>query len=100
MAGVHLAPCHDEFRGPRSDYVRQRMENSQELSKLFNETVEYDTEMNPQYKRYFASNIAGSLATVFTALVAIARNLAVILASFWNEALKVQTGMLHAIIGH
>ncbi|GFV58570.1 hypothetical protein TNCV_2897471 [Trichonephila clavipes] len=21
--GVHLAPCHDEFRGPRSDYVRQ-----------------------------------------------------------------------------
>ncbi|GFU90053.1 hypothetical protein TNCV_2439401 [Trichonephila clavipes] len=22
--GVLLAPCHDEFRGPRSDYVRQR----------------------------------------------------------------------------
>ncbi|GFY29126.1 hypothetical protein TNCV_4722541 [Trichonephila clavipes] len=22
--GVHLAHCHDEFRGPRSDYVRQR----------------------------------------------------------------------------
>ncbi|GFU09890.1 hypothetical protein TNCV_784391 [Trichonephila clavipes] len=22
-AGVHPAPCHDEFRGPRSDYVRQ-----------------------------------------------------------------------------
>ncbi|GFX49160.1 hypothetical protein TNCV_5041541 [Trichonephila clavipes] len=21
--GVHLAPCHDEFRGPQSDYVRQ-----------------------------------------------------------------------------
>ncbi|GFV91045.1 hypothetical protein TNCV_1249271 [Trichonephila clavipes] len=21
--GVLLAPCHDEFRGPRSDYVRQ-----------------------------------------------------------------------------
>ncbi|GFU75863.1 hypothetical protein TNCV_1653211 [Trichonephila clavipes] len=21
--GVRLAPCHDEFRGPRSDYVRQ-----------------------------------------------------------------------------
>ncbi|GFX82632.1 hypothetical protein TNCV_1193071 [Trichonephila clavipes] len=21
--GVNLAPCHDEFRGPRSDYVRQ-----------------------------------------------------------------------------
>ncbi|GFV29513.1 hypothetical protein TNCV_2728941 [Trichonephila clavipes] len=21
--GVPLAPCHDEFRGPRSDYVRQ-----------------------------------------------------------------------------
>ncbi|GFV16416.1 hypothetical protein TNCV_1525621 [Trichonephila clavipes] len=21
--GVHLAPCHDEFRGPRSDCVRQ-----------------------------------------------------------------------------
>ncbi|GFW15475.1 hypothetical protein TNCV_4656151 [Trichonephila clavipes] len=20
--GVHLAPCQDEFRGPRSDYVR------------------------------------------------------------------------------
>ncbi|GFU29698.1 hypothetical protein TNCV_4745341 [Trichonephila clavipes] len=23
---VLLAPCHDEFRGPRSDYVRQRCE--------------------------------------------------------------------------
>ncbi|GFY00801.1 hypothetical protein TNCV_2141931 [Trichonephila clavipes] len=23
MTGVPLAPCHDEFRGPRSDYVRQ-----------------------------------------------------------------------------
>ncbi|GFW25760.1 transposable element Tcb1 transposase [Trichonephila clavipes] len=23
MTGVLLAPCHDEFRGPRSDYVRQ-----------------------------------------------------------------------------
>ncbi|GFW24287.1 hypothetical protein TNCV_605361 [Trichonephila clavipes] len=22
---VHLAPCHDEFRGPRSDYVRQEV---------------------------------------------------------------------------
>ncbi|GFS64519.1 hypothetical protein TNCV_4137481 [Trichonephila clavipes] len=21
--GVHLAPCYDEFLGPRSDYVRQ-----------------------------------------------------------------------------
>ncbi|GFT57227.1 hypothetical protein TNCV_1692331 [Trichonephila clavipes] len=21
--GVHLAPCHDEFRRPRSDYIRQ-----------------------------------------------------------------------------
>ncbi|GFS65998.1 hypothetical protein TNCV_2510221 [Trichonephila clavipes] len=21
--GVHLAPCHDKYRGPRSDYVRQ-----------------------------------------------------------------------------
>ncbi|GFX71682.1 hypothetical protein TNCV_4131281 [Trichonephila clavipes] len=21
--GLHLAPCNDEFRGPRSDYVRQ-----------------------------------------------------------------------------
>ncbi|GFT09175.1 hypothetical protein TNCV_4106061 [Trichonephila clavipes] len=24
--GVLLAPCHDEFRGPRSDYVRQLLE--------------------------------------------------------------------------
>ncbi|GFU45706.1 extended synaptotagmin-3 [Trichonephila clavipes] len=23
MTGVHLAYCHDEFRGPRSDYIRQ-----------------------------------------------------------------------------
>ncbi|GFU97809.1 hypothetical protein TNCV_2532811 [Trichonephila clavipes] len=23
---VPLAPCHDEFRGPRSDYVRQKRE--------------------------------------------------------------------------
>ncbi|GFU88521.1 hypothetical protein TNCV_4441981 [Trichonephila clavipes] len=23
MTGVRLAPCHDEFRGSRSDYVRQ-----------------------------------------------------------------------------
>ncbi|GFU98948.1 cathepsin L1 [Trichonephila clavipes] len=23
MTGVHLAPFHDEFRGPCSDYVRQ-----------------------------------------------------------------------------
>ncbi|GFX00239.1 hypothetical protein TNCV_297281 [Trichonephila clavipes] len=23
MTGVLLAPCHDEFRGPRSDFVRQ-----------------------------------------------------------------------------
>ncbi|GFU51005.1 hypothetical protein TNCV_4461971 [Trichonephila clavipes] len=26
--GVPLAPCHDEFRGPRSDYVRQEQKNS------------------------------------------------------------------------
>ncbi|GFQ75270.1 trace amine-associated receptor 1 [Trichonephila clavata] len=73
------------------------MKNSQDsdfdlISKLYNETVKYDTEMNPQYKRYFASSVVGSLATVFIALVAIAGNLAVILASIWNEALKVQTG--------
>ncbi|GFV72805.1 hypothetical protein TNCV_2713971 [Trichonephila clavipes] len=23
MTGIHLAPCHDEFRSPRSEYVRQ-----------------------------------------------------------------------------
>ncbi|GFT65059.1 hypothetical protein TNCV_2610921 [Trichonephila clavipes] len=23
MTGVHLSPCHDEFRGPPSNYVRQ-----------------------------------------------------------------------------
>ncbi|GFW87550.1 hypothetical protein TNCV_4485151 [Trichonephila clavipes] len=27
MAGVHLAPCHVEFRGLRSDYVRQAVKD-------------------------------------------------------------------------
>ncbi|GFX39525.1 hypothetical protein TNCV_2668871 [Trichonephila clavipes] len=32
--GVHLAHCHNEFRGPRSDYVRQSIDGSQEFPNL------------------------------------------------------------------
>ncbi|GFX54647.1 uncharacterized protein TNCV_793331 [Trichonephila clavipes] len=28
--GVHLVHCHDEFRGPRSDYVRQVVSTTQQ----------------------------------------------------------------------
>ncbi|GFX67992.1 hypothetical protein TNCV_2288541 [Trichonephila clavipes] len=31
---VLLAPCHDEFRGPRSDYVRQLSENESDDGEL------------------------------------------------------------------
>ncbi|PRD22082.1 UNVERIFIED_CONTAM: hypothetical protein NCL1_50068 [Trichonephila clavipes] len=41
--GVHLAPCYDEFRGPRSDYVRQvALEaTTTEFNESYSELVEY-----------------------------------------------------------
>ncbi|GFT83275.1 trace amine-associated receptor 1 [Nephila pilipes] len=62
------------------------------ISNLLNETLVYDSEMDLQYHRNFISNLSGCLATVFIALISITGNISVIVASLWDETLKVQTG--------
>ncbi|GFY62796.1 trace amine-associated receptor 1 [Trichonephila inaurata madagascariensis] len=61
-------------------------------SKFFNATSVHDTEMHQEYRRNYIANISGSFATVFIALISIIGNLAVIIASKWDEYLKIQTG--------
>ncbi|GFY24252.1 uncharacterized protein TNCV_1013011 [Trichonephila clavipes] len=48
MTGVRLAPCHDEFRGPRSDYVRQEV---------------LETNRTAQFSMTF-SNICGRISAI------------------------------------
>ncbi|GFT51042.1 hypothetical protein TNCV_4490231 [Trichonephila clavipes] len=46
--GVHLANCHDQFRGPRSDYVRQsKNKKNRTMRKLVMPSLE-DTYLKPK----------------------------------------------------
>ncbi|GFT40365.1 hypothetical protein TNCV_3115451 [Trichonephila clavipes] len=58
MTGVPLATCHDEFRGPRSDYIRQADQVHHRLVRATETPEQYQVRLQSQQVRQNASRAA------------------------------------------
>ncbi|GFV48367.1 hypothetical protein TNCV_2512671 [Trichonephila clavipes] len=72
--GVLLAPCHDEFRGPRSDYVRQTLatiiKQRAEIEKASVECGEKSSETRKSLKASALSVLESELSERFNIVCA------------------------------